>query len=91
MRSCDSLSSSSYGVACRHAQRIDDDADVAARRHLRRRRGQAGGAHVLDRDDVAAVNELETCLEEQLLGERVPDLHAWSLGLARRRQVFARE
>ncbi len=49
-------------------------ADAAARRHLGGRAGEAGGAHVLDRDDVAASDQLEARLEEELLGEGIADL-----------------
>ena len=43
--------------------------------HLRCRAGETGRPHVLDADDGARRHRLETRLEEELLGERVPDLH----------------
>ena len=39
----------------------------------------------------AAANQLEARLEEQLLGERIADLHARTLRLALRREIFRRE
>src|SRR5882672_6902081 len=61
---------------------IDGDADVPAFRHLRRRRRKTGRAHVLDRDDVSALDQLETRFEKQLLREWVADLNARSLCVA---------
>ena len=63
------------GLALRHLVEIDGDAEAAARRHLDRRAGQAGGAHVLDGDDRVALHQLEAGLDQQLLGERIADLH----------------
>ncbi len=79
------------GLADRHLGDVDRDADVAAGRHLGRRRREAGRAHVLNGHDVAAGDQLEACLEQQLLGERIADLHARALGLGGRRQVLRRE
>ena len=42
--------------------------------HLRCRAGETGRPHVLDADDGARRHRLKTRLEEELLGERVPDL-----------------
>ena len=67
------------------------DADVAARRHLGRRRREAGGAHVLDGDDVAAADQLEARLEQQLLGERIADLDARALRVARLGEILRGE
>ena len=77
--------------AHRHLRHVDGDADVAALRHLGRRRRQARRAHVLNGDDVAAANQLERRLEQQLLGERIADLHARALRVALVREVLRRE
>ncbi len=77
--------------ANRDAARIDRDSDVAARGHLGGRRCQAGGTHVLNRDDVSAPNQLETRLEQQLLGERIAHLNSWAFGFAGFGQIFGRE
>ena len=62
-------------LALRHAIEIDLDAETAAARHLDRGAGEPGGAHVLDRHQAVALHELEASLEQQLLGERIADLH----------------
>ena len=41
--------------------------------------GEAGGAHVLDGDDDVRRHQLEAGLDQQLLGERVADLHGRAL------------
>src|SRR5690606_25662202 len=56
-----------------------------------RGRGESGRAHVLNADDVAAADQLEGRLEQQLLRERVPDLHLRPPGFAAFLQLFARE
>ena len=38
-----------------------------------------GGAHVLDRDDGVGRHQLQAGLDQQLLGERVADLHGRAL------------
>jgi hypothetical protein len=78
-------------LADRHLAHVDRDAHVPARRHLGGRRGEAGGAHVLDRHDRAAADQLQARLEEELLGERVAHLHARALRLARLAQVLGGE
>ena len=50
-------------------------------RHLGRRAGQPGRAHVLDADDETAVHDLEAGLEEELLLERIADLDVGPLVL----------
>jgi hypothetical protein len=62
------------GLALGDLVEVDVDAHAALGRHLGRRAGQAGRAHVLDADDEAAVHDLEAGLEEELLLERVADL-----------------
>ena len=79
MRSCDSDSMISYGVMpvsrCGTSDDVDLDAGAAARSHLGRRAGQPRGAHVLDADERVGLHHLETRLEQQLLHERIADLH----------------
>ena len=69
----------SYGVMpvsrCGTSDDVDLDAGAAARSHLGRRTGQTGGAHVLDADERVGLHHLEARLEEQLLHERIADLH----------------
>ena len=55
------------------------DAEIALGAHLDRRAGQARRAHVLDRDDAVLGHDLEAGLEQQLLGERIADLHGRAL------------
>ena len=69
------------GLAARHPVEVELDPDLALRCHLDRRRGQPGGAHVLDRDDGVGRHQLEAGFEQQLLGERVADLDRRPLGL----------
>jgi hypothetical protein len=61
---------------------VELDAEVALGAHLDGRAGQAGSAHVLDRDD-APGHELEAGFQQQLLGEGVADLHGRALLLDR--------
>ena len=79
IRSCDSESMISYGVMpvsrCGTSDDVDLDAGAAARSHLGRRAGQPGGAHVLDADERVGLHHLEARLEQQLLHERIADLH----------------
>ena len=58
---------------------LDLHADAAARSHLGRRAGQAGRPHVLDADERVGLHHLEARLEEQLLHERIADLHRRTL------------
>ncbi len=51
----------------------------AAAGHLERGGGEPRRAHVLDADDRVGLHQLEARLEEQLLGERVADLHGRAL------------
>ena len=79
IRSCDSESMISYGVMplSRTARGRDRMRDTGARAagHLERRRSQPGGAHVLNADDGIRLHDLQTRLEQQLLRERIADLH----------------
>ena len=63
------------GLALRHERHVDLDAGAAARAHLGRRTGQTGRAHVLDADERVGLHDLEARLEQQLLHERIADLH----------------
>src|SRR5260221_619694 len=58
---------------------IDFDAGAAARGHFHGGAGEAGSAHVLNRDDCAGLHGFETGFEEQFLHERVADLHVGAL------------
>ena len=65
--------------AARHLVEIERDAEIALGAHLDRRAGEPGRAHVLDRDHAALGHDLETGFEQQLLGERIADLHGRAL------------
>ena len=54
---------------------IDVDARSAARSHFAGRARQPRGAHVLDADERIALHHFETRFEQQLLHERIADLH----------------
>ncbi len=69
------------GFARRHLVEVELDADVALAGHFHRRTGQAGGAHVLDGDDGVGGHQFQAGLDQQLLGERVADLHGGALVL----------
>ena len=79
------------GLARRDLGQVDLDADAAARRHLGRRRRQPGGAHVLDRDDVARRDQLEARFQQEFLGERIADLHLRAPPLTLVGQLLGRE
>ena len=53
-----------------------------ARGHLDRRGGEPRRAHVLDPDQAIRLEQLQAGLEQELLHERVPDLHRRPLALA---------
>src|ERR1700683_4939811 len=57
------------------------DADAALPSHPHRRGGEAGRPHVLDRGDGAGAHQLQRRLDQQLLGERIADLHRGPLPL----------
>src|SRR5262245_48945193 len=61
-------------LAERDAVEADVDAAFAAR-HLGERRREPRGAAVLERDDQAALDQLEARLDQLLARERVADLH----------------
>ena len=68
--------------AAGHLVHVEPDADAALGRHLDRGGGEAGRAHVLDRDDRVGRHQLEAGLDQQFLGERVADLDGRALLLA---------
>ena len=51
-------------------------------RHLEGGAGEPGGAHVLDAHDGVGRHQLETGLDQTLLGEGIAHLHGRPLGLA---------
>ena len=63
------------GLPLRHAADVHVHAGAGARAHLAGGAGQAGGAHVLQPDDRTGPQDLEAGLHQQLLHERVADLH----------------
>ena len=67
------------GLAQRHPGDVEVDADAALGRHLRRAGGQPRRAEVLQRDEQAAVEQLERALQELLLLEGVADLDGGAL------------
>ena len=79
------------GLAERHAVEPDVHARLAAPGHLGERRREPGGAEVLERDDEAALDQLEARLDELLAGERVADLHGRALVLVLVGELLARE
>ena len=70
------------GLAHRHLVEFHDEAEAALGRHLERGGGEAGRAHVLDGDDGVGRHQLEAGFQQQLLDERVADLHRRALALA---------
>ena len=77
-------------LALRHVVHDEFDADAALRRHFDRRRGEAGGAHVLDRDDHVGRHQFQARLDQQLFGEGIADLHGRALGVGILAEVRAR-
>ena len=67
------------GGAHRNLLEVDVHAAVAGRSQLGGGAGQPGAAEVLDADDEAGRVQVETALDEHLLGERVADLHRGQL------------
>ena len=75
------------GLAARHVVELERDAEIALGAHLDRRAGQAGRAHVLDRDHAILGHDLEAGFEQELLRERIADLHGRALLVASRRRT----
>ncbi len=69
------------GFAHRDLVEVEADAEAALVAHLDGRAGEAGGAHVLDRDHGAGGHQLEAGFHQALFGEGVADLHGRTLGL----------
>ena len=63
------------GLAQRHPVGVDVDAHLALGRHLAGRGGDAGGAQVLQGDELAPAQQVQADLEQLLLGEGVAHLH----------------
>ena len=61
--------------AGRHAVQVEEDAGVSAVGHFDRGTRQSGRAHVLDADDQILLHQFQTGFDQEVLGERVPDLH----------------
>src|SRR5687768_18425648 len=74
-----------------HLRDVDRNAGITALSHFCGGRGESGRPHVLDGDDVSALDELEARLEQQLFGKWVTDLNARTFCLARFREVLRRE
>ena len=68
------------GFALRHQIQLDLQAHAAAPAHLAGRAGQPGRAHVLNADDRAGLHGFEAGFQQQLLQERIADLHVGPLG-----------
>src|SRR5262249_41683146 len=66
-------------LATRDRGHVEVDAGTGARRHLAGRAGEPGRAHVLNADERVALHHFEAHLEEQLLHERIADLHRRTL------------
>ena len=78
-------------VPQRHRVQPDPHAAGARRGELGGRAGDPGRAEVLEAGHQAAREELEAALDQQLLQERIPHLHAGALrGVAARRAVAER-
>ena len=63
------------GLAARDRVEVDEDPGAAPVRRLGHGAGDPGGAEVLDADDEPLGDQLEGRLDQQLLRERVADLH----------------
>ena len=70
------------GLAHRHSIQVQFDASIALRGHLEAGRGQARRPHVLDRDDRILLHQLQAGFDQELLAERVADLHSRALLVA---------
>ena len=77
------------GFTLRHQVEFDIETDTAARAHLAGRAGQAGGAHVLNPYNRTRLHGFEAGFEEQLLHERIADLHIGPLLLRPFLELFA--
>src|SRR2546427_2971083 len=75
----------------RDALHVELDAGARLRRDLAHGAGEPGGAEVLHRGYVVALDELEAGLEEELLQERIADLDRRTLGLVALAQLERRQ
>ncbi len=78
------------GLALRHEVELDLQSYAAAPAHLAGGTGQAGRSHVLDADHRAGLHGFQAGFEQQLLQERIADLHVGTLGLRLFAELFAR-
>ena len=69
-------------LAGRHRIEVEIDAEIALGAHLHRRAGQPRRAHVLNGDDAVLRHDLQAGFQQQLLRERIADLHGGTLLLA---------
>ncbi len=67
------------GLTNRDLRKVELDAAAGSPRHFEGGRGQAGRTHVLDAGDRVCLEELETGLHEELLGEGITHLHRRTL------------
>ncbi len=65
--------------ALRDFGEIDFDAGAATRSHFHSGAGEAGGAHVLNRDNCASLHGFEAGLKQKFLHEGIADLHVRAL------------
>ena len=65
--------------AHRHLVEIQLDAEIAAGAHFDGRTGEAGGAHVLDRDDGTGLHQFQAGFQQAFFGERITDLNRGAL------------
>ena len=77
------------GFALRNEIELDIEAHAAARAHLAGGAGEAGRAHILNADDGARLHGFKAGFEQQLLHERIADLHIGALGLGAFVEFFA--
>ena len=68
-------------LALRHGVQLDFDAYAPTVPHLGGRTRQSGRAHVLNAEDGVGLHGLQARFQQQLLEERVADLHVGALGL----------
>ena len=54
---------------------IEFDAEIAFRAHFDGGGGEAGGAHILNRDDGTRLHQFEAGLQQEFFGERVANLN----------------
>ena len=78
-------------LAQRHQGEVEIEADAPRCSHLARRRGEARGSEILDRDGQPELGQLERALDQLLAGERVADLHGRPLLVAALVEILRRQ